>query len=37
VERAHLVGRESADDSVQHPAVVEQDEILLLPIALINK
>ena len=32
VERAHFVGLESTDDRVQHAAVVEDHEVVLVPV-----
>ena len=32
MERAHFVGLESTDDRVQHAAVVEEDEVVLVPV-----
>src|SRR6266404_3050995 len=37
MERAHFVRLERADDGMEHAAIVEQDEVLLLPIVRVHQ
>ena len=37
VERAHLVGLERTNDRVQHAAVMEEHEVLLVPVVRIHE
>ena len=37
MERAHLVRLNRANDSVQHTSIVEQDEVLFLPVVRIHQ
>jgi len=37
MERAHLVRLKRANDSVQHTTIVEQDEVLFLPVVRIHQ
>ena len=37
MERAHLVRLERTDDSVQHATIMEQDEVLFLPIVRVHQ
>jgi len=37
MERAYLVRLKRANDSVQHTSIVEQDEVLFLPVVRIHQ
>ncbi len=37
MERAHLIWHERTNDSVQHATIMEQDEVLFLPVVGIHQ
>ena len=37
MERAHLVRLERTNDGVQHATIVEQDEVLFLPVVRVHQ